>query len=465
MVLDEELRQRRQGAASSRARPGARVTPAKPPYRWTILSVGVVTTAAISALRQGLPSLGPALRDRYDLSLTQTGMVFSSVTLGIVLTLFAWGVVTDRRGERLVLSVGLAGAAAGLVAAAFASGYYGLLAGLMGAGMLGASATNASGRAVMGWFPRSERGMALGVRQMAVPLGGGVAAIALPVIAGAGGIRAAMLALAAGCVAGALTAARWMREPPPAPPGTPVVNAPAPQRDPRLWRLGAGSALLVTAQSGILAFVVVYLHEERGLSVLAAAATLASMQLAGAVARVAVGRWSDRRDARVDPIRRLGLAAAAVLALAALLAATAPTVALVPVLALAGALAMSWNGLAFTAAAEMSGRDRAGSAIGIQNTILSLAGVFAPVGFAALAGGVSWPVAYAALAVSQVAGWRVLGPLVADEDRRRAVRQRRLRTHAAARRPARPRRPADPGTVSSKRRAAAVIRTLEGEKT
>ena len=61
-----------------------------------------------------------------------------------------------------------------LIAAAFAPGYYGLLAGLAGAGMLGASATSATGRAVMGWFPRSERGTALGVRQMAMPLGGAI---------------------------------------------------------------------------------------------------------------------------------------------------------------------------------------------------------------------------------------------------------------------------------------------------
>jgi sugar phosphate permease len=459
-VLDEDLRQRGQGPPPPREGASVSAAPANR-YRWTILAVGVATTAAMSALRQGLPSLGPALRDHYGLSLPQIGVVFASVNLGIVLTLFAWGVLTDRRGERLVLSVGLLGAAAGLAAAAFGPGYYGLLGGLVAAGMLGASATNASGRAVMGWFPRSERGMALGVRQMAVPLGGGAAAIALPLIAGAGGVRAALLALSAGCVAGAATSAWWMREAPPAPPGAYVVESPPPQRDPRIWRLGAGSSLLVVAQSGILAFAVVYLHEQRGVSVIAAAATLAAMQLAGAVARVAVGRWSDRRDARVQLVRRLGLAAAAVLGLTTLAAALAPTFVVLPLLALAGALAMSWNGLSFTAAAEMAGRARAGSAIGLQNTMISLAGVISPVAFAALASGVSWPAAYAALAASQLAGWRVLRPLVAEEDGRRADRAERLRRQARPR----PRRGTDPASVSSTRRRAAAARASEREST
>ena len=58
---------------------------------WAILAVGVAAQTAISAVRQGLPSLGPALRDTYALSLPQLGVVFAAVSLGIVLTLFACG--------------------------------------------------------------------------------------------------------------------------------------------------------------------------------------------------------------------------------------------------------------------------------------------------------------------------------------------------------------------------------------
>ena len=212
-------------------------------------------------------------------------------------------------------------------------------------------------------------------------------------------------------------------------------------RDRRLWRLGLGSALLVTAQSGILAFAVVYLHEERGLSVVAAAATLARMQLAGALTRVAAGRWSDQRDARVDPMRRLGLAAAAIaLILTAVLGGhRAELCGRSRVLALAGALAMSWNGLSFTAAAEMSGRARAGTAIGIQNTMLSVAGVVAPVTVGATVTLLSWPAAYAMLAVprwpagsSSVPGRGGGRPPRAPPRMAAATRQTSHRAHAGA---------------------------------
>lgn len=397
-------------------------------YRWTILAVGVVTTGALSSLRQGLPALGPALRGTYDLSLPQTGIVLASVNFGIVLTLVAWGLLTDRIGERPVLTIGLTGAAGALILAALAPGYVALVAALALAGMLGASATSASGRAVMGWFPRTERGTALGVRQMAVPLGGGIGALSLPALDHAFGLDGAFLALGALCLVGAGVSARWMRDPPAADGTRPPVEAPPPVRDRRLWRLGTGSALLVMAQSGILAFLVVFLHEERGLSVAAAAATLAAVQFGGAIARVAAGRWSDRRDARVDPVRRLGAAAAIALILTAVLSAVvAPLWALLPALGAAGVLSMSWNGLSFTAAAEMSGRDRAGTAIGLQNTILTLAGVVAPVTVGATVTLLSWPAAYGMLAVSQIAGWLVLRPLVSEEDDRRERRREWLR--------------------------------------
>jgi sugar phosphate permease len=397
-------------------------------YKWVILAVGLASQTAISAVRQGLPSIAPALRDTYALSLQQLGLVLAAINVGIVMTLFAWGVLADRIGERTVLAAGLAAAAGALVGAALAPSFGWLLAGLLAAGMAGASAIGASGRAVMGWFDRSERGMALGVRQTGVPLGGGLAAIALPLIVAAFDLRAALLVVAAGCAAAAIVSWRWMREPPPRPAGHVPVVAPPPHRDPRLWRLGAGSSLVVLAQGALFGFLVVFLHDVHGWSVGAAAGALAALYIGGGVARIVAGVWSDRIDERVAPLRRLTALSAALLLLAALLgAAGAPTFLLLPALLAGGVLAASWNGLSLTAATEMSGRERAGTAIGVQNTILNGAGAIAPVAFASVVVASSWPTAWALLALSQLAGVAVLAPLVAEERGRREVRRSRSR--------------------------------------
>jgi hypothetical protein len=64
--------------------------------RWSVLAVGVGAQGAFSAYIQGLPALGPALQSQFGVGLTQTGVLLASASTGVVLTLLAWGLLTDR---------------------------------------------------------------------------------------------------------------------------------------------------------------------------------------------------------------------------------------------------------------------------------------------------------------------------------------------------------------------------------
>jgi len=393
--------------------------------RWAVLAVGVGAQGAFSAYNQGLPALGPALQAQFQVGLTQTGVLLASANAGVVLTLLAWGLLTDRVGERPVLVVGLAGAAGALAIGAFAPGYWPLAGALVLAGMLGSCSNAATGRAVMAWFGRRQRGTALGIRQMATPLGGGVAALALPALTARGGLRAALLALAGCLLAAALASARWIRNPPAAA-GAPVAaepggaapggagQAPGPVRDRRIWRLATGGALLVAGQLSLVSYLTLFLAGERGWPAGQAAMVLAVVQLGGAAMRVAAGRWSDRRGVRIAPMRELALLGTCLLAATALLT-SAPGALLIPVLTVTGIVSMSSNGLAFTATGEIAGQARAGSAMGLQNTALFTAGAVAPVVFGAVAEHIGWPAGFALLALLAAAGWRLLTPLQAQE--------------------------------------------------
>lgn len=392
-------------------------------YRWTILAVGLGAQTSLAALQQGMPALGPALRDTYSLSLSEVGVVLAAVSWGVLATMLFWGWMADRTSERWVISTGLALGGAALIPTAYAGSVGWLIAGLAVSGAFACSAAAASGRAVMGWFPRTERGFALGIRQMAVPLGGALSAFGLPAL---GGIRPALLVLAAACLAGAVAAAVWLREPPPAE-YTPV-QAPAPLRDPRAWRLAAGSGLLVCAQVAVLAFVVLFLHDHHGLSAGLAAAALGAIQVGAALARLVAGRQSDRMGRRIIPLRRHALTMGTFLLATAALA-DAPLAILAPVLLAAGVLSMSWNGLSFTAAAELAGRERAGTALGLQGTIMRVISAGAGAGFGAAVAATSWSAAFALLALLPLAGWWLLGPLVAEEEQRVQARERRLRAN------------------------------------
>ena len=371
-------------------------------YRWTILALGTAAQASYSAVFLGLPVLAPHFQREYELGLVEVGLVLAAVNAGSIVTLLPWGLLTDRVGERAVLAAGLAAAAVALAGASFAPDLGLLVLALVVAGAAGASVNAASGRAVMSWFAAAQRGFALGIRQTAVPLGGAAAALVLPPVAAAGGLRAGILVLAGGCLLTALAGAAGLREAPPDD-GEPLGDVAHPLRDGRIWRLSVGSSLLIGAQTSILAFAVLFLHGERGLSTAAAAGVLATMQALGAGLRVATGRWSDRIGARIAPLLRLSFALAAALALSAALSG-APLALLVPALVAAGALSLSWNGLSFTATAELAGRARSGAALGFQQTALSVAAAATPPVFASLVHASSWAVAFGLAALLPLAG-------------------------------------------------------------
>jgi sugar phosphate permease len=354
-----------------------------------VLAAGTGAQTSFSAVLIGLPVLAPALRDAHALSLVRVGVVLDSVWIGSLLTLLPWGLLADRVGERLVLGVGLGACGAALAAAGFA-GSFGWLVVLLGlAGAAGASVNAASGRAVMQWFPAAERGFALGVRQTAIPLGGLVSALVLPAL----GLRAAFLFLAALSVAGGLFGVAAIRERE----GSEDVLEPrglgATLRDRRLVLLCAGSSFYLVAQLAITGFLVLFLHDERGLSPGAAAAVLGGVQVVAAALRIGGGRWSDVLGSRLRPLRLVGLASSLTLAVAAL-ALDAPLVVLVPAFVVAGGLAMAWNGLSFTAAAEIAGRSRSGAALGMQQTALAAAGSIVPPAFAAVVAASSWRIGF-----------------------------------------------------------------------
>jgi sugar phosphate permease len=401
------------------------VTAAAPRYRWVVLAVGAGATAAISAAQGGLPALGPAIQQTFGLSLVQVTAVFTAFALGTVSTLLAWGMLADRVGERYVIACGLGAAGLLMAAAAASDGYGALIGGVALAGALGASGIAASGRAVFNWFPRAERGLALGLRQTAVPVGAAAASFSLPPLAAGAGLDAALYSLAGAMLLAAVCAAIWLREGP----RLESAAAPAPDaaRDPRIWRLSAASALMIIGQVGVTSLVVLYLYGERDWSAAHAALALGTLQVGAAVARIAAGRWSDLRDERIEPFRRLA-AAAGVLLLAAAVLTLAPAATAVPVLMAGGVAAMSWNGLSFTAAAEISGRRQVGKAMGIQNTTMRLVAAAVPVTFGVLASEVSWAAVFVVMGVTPLVARALLTPLVEDERRRRSERLARMRS-------------------------------------
>src|SRR5881628_2484293 len=268
--------------------------------RWAVL-VLITLAHALGALAVlSVAPLSPFLLDALRLSRAQVGLLLPAVYLGGVLMSLPAGWLTDRLGVRVTLGGGQAVIGVLVLAAALAGSLAALLACLVVAGF-GFSVLNPStGRAVLEWFPPRGRGLAMGIKQTGLTLGGLAGALALPPLALSAGWRAALAAGGAlALVSSALTLLVY-RSP------AATTGAAAAAAWPRLGELLvflrrrgvivvflSGLALSI-AQSSVLAHLAIYARETFALSPVAAGQMLALAQAGGTTSRLAWGAISDR---------------------------------------------------------------------------------------------------------------------------------------------------------------------------
>ena len=148
--------------------------------RWLTLAISVAATSCAFLFINCGVFLIPALQTERHTSLAQAGLLSAMPSFGMVCTLIGWGYLVDRRGERWVLTTGLGVTAAAAFAAAPQRSLLAIGALMFLGGMAAASANTAGGRLVSGSFPSHQRGLAMGIRQTAQPLGVAIGAVALP---------------------------------------------------------------------------------------------------------------------------------------------------------------------------------------------------------------------------------------------------------------------------------------------
>lgn len=368
--------------------------------RWSMLVIALTATTSANVFINGAAFLIPSLQRERGLDLASAGLLSSLPSFGLVLTLIAWGYVVDRIGERIVLTLGSVLIAAAAFAAASVDSLFAVGAFLLLGGMAAASSNSASGRLVVGWFPPDQRGLVMGIRQTATPLGVGLGALVIPRLAESHSISVALLFPAIVCAVSAVVCAVGVIDPPRPPRSEASAEHVAnPYRASTvLTRIHAVSVLLVVPQSVLWTFALVWLMSDRGWSAASAGALITVTQVLGAGGRIVAGRWSDVTGSRMRPIRTIALAAAAAMGVLALTDWLGSPVS-VALMVVASVVTVSDNGLAFTAIAEIAGPFWSGRALGVQNTSQHLAAAAAAPLFGALIGALGYPVAFAVSAL------------------------------------------------------------------
>ena len=390
-------------------------------HRWKVLGTGVAANASFAVAFSGIPTTAVFMRSDYHLGNTELGLALGAMGLGIAISELPWGMLTDRLGDRRVLLTGLGATAAWLAVMAYCvvpTPFYVpsemfLAASLLIVGLLGGCVNGASGRAVMAWFREGERGLAMSIRQTALPAGGLLGVLILPAMASGHGFAFVYGVLALFCAASTISAWYWLHEPP-------VIATTAPSRkaaggvftsspsggllrDAAVWRIAIAIGFLCMPQVAVLTFAAVFLHDFGRVSLSGISGSLAAVQIGAAAMRVGSGHWTDRKGNRRHYLRACSLLCALVFAALALVAGLAlsyperhpaVTVALTTTLTLGGICASAWNGIAFTELAALAGIDRVGTALALGNSFAFGSFFVVPLVIPLLLAQWSWPVVW-----------------------------------------------------------------------
>jgi MFS family permease len=369
------------------------------PQRHLIVLCAIASQIAISLVQFGLPALTLALRDDRGVSTVEFAFLFGATGVGPAVALIAAGRLCDRIGARPVLIGGSIIGATGLTVAGFAPTLPVMSAALLISGIGAAAVPVAGMTAILNHFPPARRGRILGLRQMAVPVGGFVAAGLLPILYHVGGLELAfsvpaVLVLAFGFLfAYAAGPGERQLDLPPMRASFPV---------PLRWVMVTG-ALYVTTLGGVLTFTVSAAHDA-GMSETGAAIVFAALNLGAAAARVVWGFAADRAGGsrRVATLSALGLLGAATVIPFpyALRAGVVPGVIAAVLLAFG---TLGFNGIVYVIAGEVAGRS-AGVAVGAASTVVFLMGSITPPALGVLAEKSGFGVMFATLALFCVAG-------------------------------------------------------------
>src|SRR6267378_3509731 len=166
--------------------------------RWSLLVVLTCSYGRGAFGMLGVSPLSPALIQGFGLSRLDVAFIVPSVYVGGLLFSLPGGHFADRWGVRPTLLGALAMGGVGLLAAALAPHFVVFLLCLVVAGSGWSVVNPVLGKAIVDLFPLTERGIAMGIKQMGLTLGGGLSALVLPAIAASWGWRAAVTACAVG---------------------------------------------------------------------------------------------------------------------------------------------------------------------------------------------------------------------------------------------------------------------------
>ena len=172
-------------------------------YKWVMLIVATIAQTTATLITYGVGVFALFWKEEYALTNTESGLLVSVVNIGpLFCMLLSVGYLINIMKNINFYQFIFLGSS--LLLTNIVSGFNGLLFVLLLIGMFYSVSQPGGSKVILKWFPKENRGLAMGIRQAGIPIGGALAGVLIPFLTIQYNVTYAINSIACICIIGGL---------------------------------------------------------------------------------------------------------------------------------------------------------------------------------------------------------------------------------------------------------------------
>ena len=359
-------------------------------YKWVMLIVATIAQTTATLITYGVGVFALFWKEEYALTNTESGLLVSVVNVGPLFCMLFVGRLLDQYNEKILISISSFLLGSLLLLTNIVSGFNGLLFVLLLIGMFYSVSQPGGSKVILKWFRKENRGLAMGIRQAGIPIGGALAGVLIPFLTVQYNMTYAINSIACICIIGGVLFFVFYKEP--------YVQEEARKGHNKisfwmelkvvickkeLYPIYITGICMISLQMVLVGHFMKFLAGEQSITSIVAGTVFSVMFFSGMIGRIALATISDvlyKGNRRIP----LFIAVCASIGLMLLLVMNIHTITsgvLYGVSALLGFFSIGWFSLFIAEVAELASEESVGITVGLALTLNQIAIIVAPVLF------------------------------------------------------------------------------------
>ncbi len=359
-------------------------------YKWVMLIVATIAQTTATLITYGVGVFALFWKEEYALTNTESGLLVSVVNVGPLFCMLFVGRLLDQYNEKILISISSFLLGSSLLLTNIVNGFNGLLFVLLLIGMFYSVSQPGGNKVILKWFRKENRGLAMGIRQAGIPIGGALAGVLIPFLTVQYNMTYAINSIACICIMGGVLFFVFYKEP--------YVQEEARKGHnnisfwmelkvvickKELYPIYITGICMISLQMVLVGHFMKFLAGEQSITSIVAGTVFSVMFFSGMIGRIALAAISDvlyKGNRRIP----LFIAVCASIGMILLLVMNIHTImsgVLYSVSALLGFFSIGWFSLFIAEVAELASEESVGITVSVALTLNQIAIIVAPVLF------------------------------------------------------------------------------------